>query len=158
MLAREGLLSQLAKLSLPTCEHYLSGKSTKKPFGKATRASSPLELIQSDICGLISVRSRPGATYFITFLDDYTGYDHIFLISYKSKALDNFRRYLSLVENQKNRTVKALCTDRGGEYLSEMFKQFCNEKGIKRHLMIPYILQQMVSRETKLYSLRHVGR
>jgi len=33
-LAREGLLGQLAKISLPTCEHYLSGKSTRKPLAK----------------------------------------------------------------------------------------------------------------------------
>jgi len=32
-----GLLGQLAKVSLPTCEHYLSSKSTRKPFDKATR-------------------------------------------------------------------------------------------------------------------------
>ena len=56
-LVREGLLGQLAKISLPTCEHYLSGKSSRKPFGKAIGASSPLELIHSDICGPISVRT-----------------------------------------------------------------------------------------------------
>jgi len=65
----------------------------------------------------------------------------IFFISHKSEALEYFRRYLNLVENQKNATVKALRTDRG-EYLSEMFKQLCNEKGIKRQLTIPYTPQQ----------------
>jgi len=35
-LAREGLLGKLDKVSLPTCEHCLSGKPTRKPFGKAT--------------------------------------------------------------------------------------------------------------------------
>jgi len=38
--------------------------------------------------------------------------------------------------------VKALHTDRGGEYLFEMFRQLCNEKEIKGQLMIPYTLQQ----------------
>jgi len=51
MLVREGLLGQLAKISLPTCEHCLSGKSSRKSFGKAIGASSPLELIHSDIVG-----------------------------------------------------------------------------------------------------------
>ena len=86
-LARKNLLSQLAKVSLPTCEHCLLGRSTRKPFGKATR-TSPLELIHSNICGPMSVRARHGATYFITFIDDYTLYGHIFLISHKSEALD----------------------------------------------------------------------
>jgi len=79
------------------------------------RVSLPLELIHSDICGPMSMRVRHGATYFITFIDDYARYEHIFLISHKSEALDYFRSYLSLVENQKNGTMKTLRTDRGGE-------------------------------------------
>ena len=54
-----------------------------------------------------------------------------FFISHKSEALECFRRYLRLVENQKNGTMKVVRTDRGGEYLSEMFKKFYNEKEIK---------------------------
>ena len=40
-LARDGLLGQLAKINLPTCEHCLAEKSTRKPFGKATHAMIP---------------------------------------------------------------------------------------------------------------------
>ena len=80
----------------------------------------------------MSVRAQYGATYFITFIDDYIHYGHIFLISHKLKTLDCFRRYLNLVENQKNKIAKALRTDREGENLSKMFKQLCNEKRIKR--------------------------
>jgi len=91
----------------------------------------------------MSVKARHGATYFITFIDDYTRYGHIFLISHKSEAIDCFRCFLSLIENQKNGTVKALLTDRVGEYLSEKFKQLCNEKEIKRQL-IPHTPNKMV--------------
>lgn len=118
-LAREGLLGQLANINLPTCEHCLAGKSTRKPFGKATRASFPLELIHSDICGPMSVKARHGASYFITFIDDFTRYGYVYLISLKSEALECFRRFMNLVENQTGRTIKALRTDRGREYLSE---------------------------------------
>ena len=41
-LARDSLLGQIAKINLPTCEHCLAGKFTRKPFGKAARASIPL--------------------------------------------------------------------------------------------------------------------
>ena len=90
----------------------------------------------------MSVRARHGAIYFIIFTDNYTRYYHIFLIFHKSEALDCFKRYLGLIENQKNKIMKALCTDQVGEYLSEMFKQFCNEKGIKRQMTIHYFPQQ----------------
>lgn len=86
-LARDGLLGPIAKLDLPTCEHCLAGKATRKPFGKAFRATSPLQLIHSDICGPMNVRARHGALYFITFIDDYTRYGHVYLISHKSEAL-----------------------------------------------------------------------
>jgi len=111
--------------------------------------------MHSDICGPMSVREQHGATYFITFIDDYTRYGHIFLISHKSEALEFFRRYLSLVENQKNEIVKAFHTEQGGEYLSEMFEQLYNEKEINKQLTIPYTPQQNGSRKTKSYSFRH---
>ena len=90
-LAREGLMGNLAKVTLSTCEHCLVGKSKRKLFRKATRASFPLQLIHSNICGPMNVRARHEGFYFITFIDDYTRYDHVYLISYKSKALDCFR-------------------------------------------------------------------
>jgi hypothetical protein len=37
-LAREGLIGNLAKVTLSTCEHCLMGKSIRKSFGKDTRA------------------------------------------------------------------------------------------------------------------------
>ena len=90
-LAREGLMSNLTKVTLSTYEHCLVGKSKRKLLGKATRASFPLQLIYSNICGPMNVRTKHGGFCFITYIDDYTRYNHVYLISYKSKALDCFR-------------------------------------------------------------------
>ena len=141
-LARDGLLGQLTKFVLPQCEGCLAGKSTRKPFGKAVRATFPLELIHSDICGPMNVRARHGAYYFITFIDDYTRYGQVYLIAHKSDALDCFKRFVTLVENQLDKKVKTLRTDRGREYLSDQFKGFCEWKGIARQLTTPYTPQQ----------------
>ena len=141
-LVRESLLGQLASTNLPTCEHCLEGKSIRKPFGKATRASFPLKLIHSDICVPMSVKARHGASYFITFIDDFTRYGYVYLISLKSEALECFRLFMNLVKNQTGTTIKTLRIDHGREYLSEEFKTICDEKGIKRELTIPYTPQQ----------------
>jgi len=69
-LAKEGLLDRLTKVKLPRCESCLAGKAIAKPFGKASRAITPLKLIHSDICGPMSVKVRHGANYFLTFIDD----------------------------------------------------------------------------------------
>ena len=80
----------------------------------------------------MNVRARHGSFYFITFIDDYTRYGHVYLISHKSKALDCFKRYMRLVESQLDKSIKALRANRGREYLSEQFKELCDEKGIAR--------------------------
>ena len=90
----------------------------------------------------MNVRARHGGFYFITFIDDYTRYGHVYLISHKSEALDYFRRYMRLVENQLDKSTKALRTDHGREYLSEQFKELCDEKRIARQLTMPYTPQQ----------------
>ena len=67
--------------------------------------------MHSDICGPMNVRTKDGASYFITFIDDYSCFGHVYLISHKSEALDCFRLYLNMVENQLDSNVKVLRTD-----------------------------------------------
>ena len=40
------------------------------------------------------------------------------------------------------RTIKTLRTNRGCEYLSEQFRELCENKGIRKQLTIPGTLQQ----------------
>jgi transposase InsO family protein len=115
---------------------------TRKPFGTGTRSEFPLQLIHSDIYGPMNVRARHEGRYFITFIDDYTRYGHVYLISHKSEDLACFKKFIIFLENQLDRKVKALRTDRGREYLSDEFKQMCEEKVILRQLTIPYTPQQ----------------
>ena len=82
-LIREYILGQFIKIDMSTCEYCLAGKTTRKPFEKGTRVEIPLQLIHSDICGPMSVKARHGALYFITFIDDFSRYGHVYLISYK---------------------------------------------------------------------------
>ena len=127
---------------MPIYEHCLTRKATRLPFGKAKRTIIPLQLIHFDICGPMNVRAHRGAHYFITFIDDFTRYGHIYLISYKFEALKCFKRYSRLVENKLNVNIKALETDRGREYLYDLFKNYCDDKGIARQLTIPLTPQQ----------------
>ena len=121
-LAKEGLLRNLNKVELSICEHCLVDKTARKPFGKGTRAKFPLQLIHSDICGLMNIRARHRAIYFITFIHDFTQYGYVYLICHKSQELDCFIKFMNLVENQLDKKIKTLRTDRGREYLSNQFK------------------------------------
>jgi len=142
MLAKEGLLDRLTRVKLPRCEPCLVGKTTIKPFGKAMRASSPLELIHSDIYRPMNVKACHGAIYFITLTDDYLRYGYVYLLSHHYEALDVFKCFVAEVETQLERRIKILRTDRGREYLLDMFKEFYEEKEIQRQLTIPRTPQQ----------------
>ena len=141
-LAREGLLGPLAKVNLPICEPYLADKACGKPFGEAVRATQSLELIHLDICEPMNVKANHGASYFLTFIDDYTRYGYVQLIAHRYEALDCFKCFVAEVENQHEKSLKALRIDHGREYLSVQFKDLCEEKGIRRKLTISNTLQQ----------------
>ena len=112
------------------------------PFSKSMSACFLLELIHTDICGPMNVKARHEAQYLITFIYDFTRFGHIYLNSHIFEALDCFKIYSILVENQLNTKIKSLWTDRGHEYLSDLFKAYYDEKGKVRQLTIPYNPQQ----------------
>jgi len=66
----------------------------------------------------------------------------VFLLSHRYEALDVFKRFVVDVETQLERRVKSLRTDWAHEYLSNLFKEFCEEKGIRKQLAIPGTPQQ----------------
>ncbi|KAL0463119.1 UNVERIFIED_CONTAM: hypothetical protein Slati_0199500 [Sesamum latifolium] len=116
---------------LPTCESCLKGKMTKKPFiGQSAIANDLLDLVHTDVCGPLSIPARGGFFYFITFTDDHSRYGYVYLMRYKSEAFGRFKEYRLEVENQTNCKIKALRSDRGGEYLSGEFIDYLKENGI----------------------------
>ena len=53
-----------------------------------------------------------------------------------------FKIFTKEVQNKFDKKIKTLRTDRGGEYTSEIFKNFCMENGISRQLTMAYTPQQ----------------
>ena len=97
-MVRDGLLSDLRKVEYPVCEPCLSGKRVKKPFPKGTRSSEILTIIQSDICGPLNVQNRTEEEYFITFVDDYSRFGHVYLTRHNHEALKIFQVYTAEVK------------------------------------------------------------
>ncbi|KAL4335231.1 hypothetical protein GQ457_07G009380 [Hibiscus cannabinus] len=111
---------------------------TKAPFsGKGERASDLLGLIHSDVCGPMNTQARGGYQYFITFTDDFSRYEYIYLMRHKSEALEKFKEFKNEVHNQHGKSIKAFRSDRGGEYLSQDFDELLKECGIVSQLTPP---------------------
>ncbi|KAL0391370.1 UNVERIFIED_CONTAM: hypothetical protein Slati_4541700 [Sesamum latifolium] len=104
---------------------------TKKPFiGQNAIANSLLDLVHTDVCEPLNTPARGGYSYFITFTDDHSWYGYVYLIGYKSEAFGRFKEYRLKVENQTSHKIKALRSDRGGEYLSGEFIDYLKENEI----------------------------
>jgi len=117
--------------SFETCESCLMGKMTKTPFSKrGERVNDLLELIHTDVCGPMRKEARGGFLYFITFTDDFSRYGHVYLMRHKSESFEMFKTFKNEVENQLGKKIKAIRSDRGGEYLSQEFDDYLKDCGI----------------------------
>ena len=83
---KEILLGFFPKIYMSTCENCLAEKITHKPLGKAKRDKVPLQLIYPKIFGPMNVRVSSGAIYFTTFIDDFTLFGYVYLISHISST------------------------------------------------------------------------
>ena len=131
---KSGILNSLAFEPIPICESCLEGKMTKRPFkAKGYCATKPLELVHI-VCSPMHVQARGGYEYFVTFTDDYSRYGFVYLMRQKSETFDKFREYKAEAEKQLGVHIKQLRSDRGGEYLSEVFKFYLTQEGIVSQL------------------------
>ena len=111
---------------------------TKSTFsGLPERATDLLELIHTDVCGPMSTTARGGYHYFITFTDDFSRYYYVYLMRHKSETFEKFKEFQNEVENQHGKKIKALRSDRGGEYLSHEFSNHLKSCGIVPQLTPP---------------------
>ncbi|TYK16350.1 gag/pol protein [Cucumis melo var. makuwa] len=116
---------------------------TKISFtGKGFRAKTTLELVHSDLCRPMNAKARGGYEYFISFIDDYSRYGHVYLIQNKSDSFEKFKEYKAEVENESGKTIKTLRSDRGGEYMDLRFQDYLIDHGIPSQLSASSTPQQ----------------
>ncbi|GJR43971.1 retrotransposon protein, putative, ty1-copia subclass [Tanacetum coccineum] len=153
-LQQEGLLKSTDDESFDQCVSCLSGKMTRKSFPhRPERATDLLGIIHTDVCGPLRHVSRQGASYFITFTDDYSRYGYVYLLKHKHEVFETFKVFKNEVENQLGKTIKALRSDRGGEYISQEFKDYLKACGIVQQLTPPYTPQHNGVSERRNHTL-----
>ena len=132
----------LAKLECnkSKCQVCVESKFSKHPYNSVEMNSEPLDLIHTDICDMKSIPSHGGKKYFITFIDNCTRYCYVYLLNSKDEAIDAFKQYKIEVENQLNKKIKMIRSDRGGEY-EFPFQEICLENGIIHQMTAPYTPQ-----------------
>jgi transposase InsO family protein len=126
------------------CDGCTLGKQHRKPFPQSSsfRAAQSLELVHTDLCGQINPPTPGGKSYFLLVVDDHSRYMWVELLKTKDEALLHLKKFKQQAELELGKKLKALRTDRGGEFNSRVFTVFCDETGIKHYTTTPYTPQQ----------------
>ena len=133
---------QLAKLDLIevsdpnaelSCVSCAAAKMSRKPFSKSMppKANAVGDVLHSDVAGPITPCDLFGYKYFVTFIDELSGYIVLRPMKHKSEVFGIFQEVRALINNQSSvSSVKMLVSDGGGEYIDGDFKNFLKKKGI----------------------------
>ena len=105
----DGILESPDYESLDACEPCLMGKMTETPFSGTMESDAVwLEVIDTDVCGPMNIGARSRYHYFLTFIDDLSRYEYIYLMKHKSETFEEFKEFQSEVENHHNKKIKFL--------------------------------------------------
>ena len=94
-----------------------TSKLTRKTCGLVTRETKLLELIHSNLGDLKQTMTRGGKKFYVTFIDDYSRFTRVYLLRNTDEVFDMFLSYKVEVENQLDRKIKRIRSDRGDEYI-----------------------------------------
>ena len=106
-------------------------------------------------CDLKFAPTRGGNKYFITFVDDSTKYCYVYLLKSKDEAVEKFVFYKAEVENQLNKKIKVIRSDRGSEYVTPI-GDYCGQHGIRHEVTPPYSPQSNGVAERKNRTLKEM--
>ena len=145
-LAREELVRGLPELGQVEriCEACQAGKQRRTSFPAQAeyRARERLELVHGDLCGSITPATPRGNRYFLLLVDDLSRYMWVAAIPSKDRAAAAIKEIQARAEGESGVKLKVLRTDRGGEFTSIEFAEYCMADGVHRQHTAPYSPQQ----------------
>jgi len=134
LMAKQNMVRGLPSINHPDqlCEGCLLWKQLRMSFPKESnsRAKKPLELIHADVCGPIKPWSLGKNNYFLLFINDFSRKTWVYFLKQKSEVFTTFKKFKAVVEKESGRHIKAMQTDRGGEFTSKEFQELCEKNGI----------------------------
>ena len=100
------------------------------PFNSSESISINIfDLIHSDIWGPSPISSIGGSRYFVVFIDDYSRYNWIFHMKYRSELLQVYSNFAKIVETQFSKRIKIFRSDNALEYTQYVFQAVLHSYG-----------------------------
>ncbi|CAI7917858.1 unnamed protein product, partial [Closterium sp. NIES-53] len=134
-----------ASPSLPCVE----GRQRAAPHSSSfPLTTAPLQTLRMDVWGPARVVGQSRERYFLLVVDDYTRYTTVFPLRSKGQVVDVLIPWIRNVRLQlrehfgQDLPVLRLHSDRGGEFSSNLLREFCRGEGILRTFTLPESPQQ----------------
>ncbi|GJX28644.1 putative ribonuclease H-like domain-containing protein [Tanacetum coccineum] len=137
-LAKHGLVNVLPS-KLFTNEHNCvacnKGKQHKASYKAITAVSiisAPLQLLHMNLFGPTSIRSIDHKYYSLVVTDDFSRFTWVFFLGTKDETYGILKDFITFIENQLTKKVKAIRCDNGTEFKNSKLIELCRSKGIRR--------------------------
>jgi transposase InsO family protein len=109
-----------------------------------------LNLIHSNVWGPSPINSIGGSRYFVVFVDGYSRYSWVFLMSSRDEFLNIYRNFVNMVKNQFSKTIKVFLSDNARELIQHAFEHILYSHGTVHQFSCPGTSQQNGRVERKL--------
>ena len=133
-------------LAQQQCEPCLQGKHHRSTLSPWPSDEPPVvargDLIHTDVWGPYSVPDLENHRYYVSLLDDFSGFSKLILLKTKEQAGAAIREEITSWERQYGVIVKRVQSDNGKEYVNAELKAFFDSKGIRYQLSAPYCPEQ----------------
>ncbi|KAJ8888619.1 hypothetical protein PR048_008111 [Dryococelus australis] len=85
-----------------------------------------LEVVSSDVIGAITPPTNDSKRYIVTFIDHFSHFAVVYLLSCKSEVPEKFEEYEAMVTAKFGTRISRIHCDNGGEYSTlKLFIEFC---------------------------------
>ncbi|KAI5327629.1 hypothetical protein L3X38_027025 [Prunus dulcis] len=125
------------------CSACLFGKMHRLPFpSEHVRSKIAFQRIYSDVWGPSRNKSIDGYRYYVSFVDECTGFLWLYPLLNKSGVFEIFLKFYAFICTQFGAHLQYFQSDGGGEFNSLQFASFLDSKGIIHRLSCPSTPQQ----------------
>ncbi|CAI7762002.1 unnamed protein product [Closterium sp. NIES-54] len=133
----------------PPCLPCVQGRQRAAPHSSSfPPTTAPLQTLHMDVWGPTRISGQGRERYFLLVVDDYTRYTVVFPLRSKGEVVDVLIPWIRTVRLQlrewfgQDLPVLHLHSNRGGEFSSNLLRDFCRGEGILQSFMIPDSPQQ----------------